>query len=60
MTANVAGSALGAAIGGIVVQDVNVRAALAIACAGPLLGTLVTLLRRRTLEPVPAPVAASA
>jgi MFS family permease len=54
MTANVAGGALGAAIGGIVVQDVSVRAALVLACAGPLLGTLVTLTRRRTLEADPA------
>jgi MFS family permease len=50
MTANVAGGALGAAVGGIVVQDVSVRAALLVACAGPLLGTLFTLARRRTLE----------
>jgi MFS family permease len=54
MTANVAGSALGAGIGGIVVQDVSVRAALVLACAGPLLGTLVTLARRHTLEDAPA------
>jgi MFS family permease len=54
MTANVAGGALGAAIGGLVVQDVNVRVAIAIACAGPLLGTLVTLARRHTLAAEPA------
>jgi len=54
MTANVAGSALGAALGGIVVQDVSVRAALVLACAGPLLGTLVTIARRRSLEAEPA------
>jgi MFS family permease len=54
MTANVAGGALGAAIGGIVVQDMSVRAALLLACAGPLLGTLVTLARRHTLEAEPA------
>jgi len=54
MTANVAGSALGAALGGIVVQDVSVRAALVLACAGPLLGTLVTVARRRSLEAEPA------
>jgi predicted MFS family arabinose efflux permease len=60
MTANVAGGALGAAIGGIVVQDVSVHAAIAIACAGPLLGTLVTLTRRRTLEAEHAPSRVSA
>lgn len=54
MTANVAGGALGAALGGIVVQDVSVRAALVLACVGPLLGTLVTLTRRGTLDAEPA------
>lgn len=54
MTANVAGGALGAALGGIVVQDVSVRAALVLACAGPLLGTLVTIARRRSLAGEPA------
>ena len=54
MTANVAGGALGAALGGIVVQDVSVRAALVLACIGPLLGTLVTLARRATLDAEPA------
>jgi MFS family permease len=53
MTANVAGGAIGAAIGGVVVQDVGVRTALVIACAGPLIGTLFTLARRRTLEGTP-------
>jgi MFS family permease len=50
MTANVAGAAIGAAIGGVLVQDVSVRAALVLACAGPLLGTFVTLARRRSLD----------
>jgi len=54
MTANIAGGALGAALGGIVAQNVSVRAALALACVGPFLGTLVTLARRRTLEAAPA------
>jgi MFS family permease len=54
MTANVAGGALGAAIGGVVVQDMSVRAALVIACVGPLLGTIFALARRRTLEAEPA------
>lgn len=50
MTANVAGGALGAALGGVVAQRVSVHAALLLACAGPLLGTAVSLARRRTLE----------
>jgi MFS family permease len=54
MTANVAGGALGAAIGGLVAQDVSVHAALALACVGPFLGTLVSLARRHTLEIAPA------
>jgi len=55
MTANVAGGALGAGIAGVVVQDVSVRAAIALACVGPVLGTIVTLLRRRSLEAVVLP-----
>jgi predicted MFS family arabinose efflux permease len=50
MTANVAGGALGAAVGGLIVQDVSVRAALLLACAGPLVGLFVTLVRRRSLD----------
>lgn len=50
MTANVVGGALGAALGGLVAQRVSVHAALLLACAGPLLGTAVSLIRRRTLE----------
>ena len=50
MTANVAGGALGAAIGGLVVQEMSVRAALVVACAGPALGTVVAVLRRRSLD----------
>ena len=46
MTANVAGGALGAAVGGIVVQEMSVRAALVVACVGPALGTLIVVLRR--------------
>lgn len=49
MTANVAGGALGAAIGGLVVQEMSVRAALVVACAGPALGTVVAVLRRGSL-----------
>lgn len=49
MTANVAGGALGAAIGGIVVQEMSVRTALVVACAGPAIGTLIAVARRRSL-----------
>jgi len=49
MTANVAGGALGAALGGIVVQEMSVRAALVVACLGPALGTLIVVVRRRSL-----------
>ena len=43
MTANVAGGALGAAIGGVVVQEMSVRTALVVACAGPAIGTLIAV-----------------
>ncbi|HKG04194.1 MAG TPA: MFS transporter [Conexibacter sp.] len=49
MTANVAGGALGAAIGGVVVQEMSVRAALVVACVGPALGIIIVVLRRRSL-----------
>lgn len=49
MTANVAGGALGAALGGVVVQEMSVRAALVVACVGPALGTVVAILRRKSL-----------
>jgi MFS family permease len=49
MTANVAGGALGAAIGGVVVQELSVRTALVVACAGPALGTVIALARRKSL-----------
>jgi MFS family permease len=56
MTANVAGAALGAALGGVLVQEMSVRAALVVACAGPALGTIVAILRRRTLAEPGQPV----
>jgi MFS family permease len=61
MTANVAGGALGAGFAGVIVQEMSVRAALVLACAGPILGTIVTVLRRHSLDAViaPEPVAAS-
>jgi predicted MFS family arabinose efflux permease len=49
MTANVAGGAIGAAIGGIVVQEMSVRTALVVACAGPAIGTLIAVSRRGSL-----------
>ncbi|MBS1870149.1 MAG: MFS transporter [Actinobacteria bacterium] len=57
MTANVAGGALGAALGGVVVQRASVQAALLLACVGPALGTLVALARRRTLGEPGQPLA---
>jgi MFS family permease len=57
MTANVAGGALGAAVGGVVVQDVSVQAALIVACAGPALGTLVAVARRHSLGQPGQPLA---
>jgi predicted MFS family arabinose efflux permease len=53
----VAGGALGAAIGGIVVQELSVRAALVVACAGPALGTAIAIARRRSLAEPGQPVA---
>ena len=52
MTANVAGGALGAGLAGVIVQSYSVRAALLLACAGPVFGTVVTVLRRASLEAV--------
>lgn len=57
LTATVAGSALGAALGGIVVEELGVRPALAVACAGPALGTMLAVLRRGTLGQPGQPVA---
>lgn len=57
MTANIGGGALGAAIGGVVVQEVSVQAALIVACVGPALGTLVAVARRHSLGKPGRPVA---
>ena len=57
MTANVAGAAVGAALGGVVVHEMSVQAALVVACVGPALGTIVALLRRGTLSQPGQPVA---
>ncbi len=53
VTANVTGSALGAAIAGIVVQHGDIRWALGLAVAGPALGTAIAITRRRSFTPVP-------
>ncbi len=57
MTANVAGGALGAAVGGIVVQEMSVRTALIVACAGPAIGTVIAVSRRGSLAKPGQPVA---
>ena len=54
MMATLAGSALGAGMAGVVVQELGVRAALVLACTGPVLGTIVTVARRRSLDAVVA------
>lgn len=50
MTSNVAGAALGAALGGVVIQHADVTLALVVACVGPALGTLIALGFRRDFE----------
>jgi MFS family permease len=53
VTANVTGSAIGAALAGVIVQHSDIRWALALAVAGPAVGTIVAVTRRRTLaQPV--------
>jgi MFS family permease len=49
VTANVTGSAIGAALCGVIVQHASVRWALALAVAGPALGTAIAVARRRSL-----------
>jgi MFS family permease len=48
VTATVTGTALGAALAGLLVQHASVRWALVLAFAGPATGALVSTLRRRT------------
>lgn len=55
MTSNVAGAAIGAAIGGLVIQHAGVGWALAVAVAGPALGTAIAVTMRRDFEPPPEP-----
>jgi MFS family permease len=52
VTATVTGTALGAALAGLLVQHASVRWALAAAFAGPALGTVLSVLRRRTFDPL--------
>lgn len=64
MTANVAGAAAGAALAGVVVEASNARWAIALACAGPVIGAIVSIALRKTLHPaangLAAPEAAAA
>jgi hypothetical protein len=59
MTANVAGAAAGAALAGVVVEASNARWAIALACAGPVIGAIVSIALRKTLHPAPGSVAAT-
>jgi MFS family permease len=56
VTANVTGAALGAALSGVIVQHSDIRWALALAVAGPALGTVIAVARRATFAQ-PAAVA---
>jgi MFS family permease len=49
VTANVTGSAIGAALSGVIVQHSDVRWALVLAVAGPMLGTVIAVTRRHSL-----------
>lgn len=62
MTANVAGAAGGAALAGVIVEASNARWAIALACAGPVIGAIVSIALRHTLHPAanaPQPVASA-
>ncbi|WP_160165533.1 MFS transporter [Conexibacter woesei] len=63
MTANIAGAASGAALAGVIVEASNARWAIALACAGPVVGAVLTILLRHTLHPIvpatPEPVASA-
>jgi len=58
MTANVAGAAAGAALAGVIVEAADVRWALVLACAGPVVGAIVSIALRHTLRPAARPTAA--
>jgi MFS family permease len=57
VTATVVGTAIGTGVGGVLVQHAGARWALALACAGPALGTAIAVVRRRTLLQQPELVA---
>jgi len=59
VTANVSGSAVGAAVAGVIVQHGDIRWALGLAVAGPALGTLIAVTRRRSFAPAAAETAAT-
>lgn len=50
MTANVAGAAAGAALAGVIVEASSARWALVLACAGPVVGAIVSVAMRNTLR----------
>jgi hypothetical protein len=53
VTANVTGSAIGAAVSGLIVEQGGIRWALVLAVAGPALGTVIAVSRRSSFaEPV--------
>lgn len=56
ITANVAGSAIGSALAGVLVQHVGVHWALLAACSGATAGALLAFLRRGTLVAPRGPV----
>lgn len=49
VTANVSGSAIGAGLSGLIVHHGDIRTALALAVAGPAVGTVIAVSRRRKL-----------
>ncbi len=59
MTSNVAGAAAGAALAGVIVEASNARWAIAPACAGPVIGAIISIALRHTLHPAPGSVAAT-
>ncbi|MDO8189221.1 MFS transporter [Conexibacter sp. JD483] len=59
MTSNVAGAAAGAALAGVIVEASSARWGIALACAGPVIGAIVSVTLRRTLLPAPGSVAAT-
>jgi MFS family permease len=60
MTSNVAGAAAGAALAGVIVEAADARWAIVLACAGPVIGAIVSVALRRTLHPAVPPAVAAA